>query len=181
MRKVIVSVEVSLDSVLETPEDFIFDFIDDELTKRQHDLLFGADALLMGRVTYEGFVDYWPNHGDDEFGGRMNNLPKYVASRTLEGPLQWNATLLENVAEEIAALKAQPGQTLLQYGIGELTHTLMQHGLVDEFHLFVYPVVVGKGGRIFENMDKTTLKLLDTKRFPAGVIALRYQPDRKSE
>jgi dihydrofolate reductase len=129
----------------------------------------------MGRVTYEGFLEYWPTHGDDDFGNRMNSLPKFVASRTLKSPLQWNATLLKDVAEEVATLKQQPGQDILQYGIGELTRTLMQHHLIDEFRFLVYPVVMGSGERIFENIDKTSLKLIETRTFSSGVLALRYQ------
>lgn len=179
MRKLIVSIEISLDGVMQNPENWVFDYIgaDEELGKYSYDLMYEADALIMGRITYEGFLDYWPEHGEDEFGARMNSLPKYVASRTLSNPLQWNAALLKDVAAEVAALKQQDGKAILQYGIGELTHTLIEHGLVDEIRLLVYPVVVSKGERIFENVEKIPMKLLESKTFPSGVVSSKYQPE----
>jgi dihydrofolate reductase len=139
--------------------------------------LFHSDALLAWRVTYEGFAEVWPTRTGDDFSDRMNSLPKYVASRTLKEPLTWNASLMEgDVAKEVAKLKNQPGQDILQYGIGELTHTLIQGGLVDELRFLVFPVAVGSGGRIFETFEKTALKLLETKTFETGVVALHYQP-----
>ena len=109
-------------------------------------------------------------------------MPKYVASRTLKEPLAWNATLIKgDLAQEIGKLKQEPGQDLLQYGVGELTHTMLKHGLVDELRLLVFPFTFGKGPRVFENMDINTLKLLDTKTFSSGVIALHYQPLGRGE
>ena len=108
---------------------------------------------------------------------RINSMPKYVASRTLKEPLQWNATLINgDVAEEIRKLKQESGKSLLQYGVGELTHTMLEAGLVDEFRLLVFPFSFGAGPRIFEHMGVNTLKLLDTKTFSSGVVALHYQP-----
>jgi dihydrofolate reductase len=176
LRNVIISAEISLDAVLDDPQDFIFDFIDDELGKYQHDMLSAADALIMGRITYEGLSPWWMEHGDDEFGQQMNSLPKYVASRTLKAPLTWNATLMQDPVKEIRALKQRSGQNILQYGVGELSDTLLKAGLVDEICLLVYPVTIGKGERVFENIGKTTLKLLNSKTFDTGVIALTYQP-----
>lgn len=107
----------------------------------------------------------------------MNSLPKYVASRTLAGPLTWNATLIEgDVAAAIASLKEQPGQDILQYGCGELTHTLIRAGLVDEFRLLVYPVAVNEGRRLLDELTKTKLNLLSSQTFSTGVLALHYQP-----
>ena len=107
----------------------------------------------------------------------MNSLPKFVASTTLEEPLEWNATLLRgDLAEEIAKLKQQPGQDILIYGSGELVNTLMQHNLIDQLNLLVYPVVLGSGKRLFRERSTTTLRLVDTKTFSSGVVALIYQP-----
>jgi dihydrofolate reductase len=106
-------------------------------------------------------------------------MPKFVASRTQKGPLQWNATLIKgDTAEEIGKLKQQPGKSLLQYGVGPLTHTMLEHGLVDELRVLVYPFAFGEGPRIFDHMGVQTLKLLDTKTFSSGVVALHYQPQR---
>jgi dihydrofolate reductase len=104
-------------------------------------------------------------------------MPKHVASRSLKGPLAWKAALMEgDIAKEIAKLKEQPGRDLLQYGVGELTQMMLQHGLVDELRLIVFPFVFGRGSRAFENFETTGLKLLDTKTFSTGAIVLRYQP-----
>lgn len=178
MRKVVVSTMVTLDAVMENPHLWSFDYMNDELLGYARDQLFASDALVMGRVTYEGFAEAWSARaGADAFADRMNSLPKFVASRTLKQPLKWNATLLKrDVAGEVAKLKQQPGQDILQYGIGELTHTLLKQGLVDELRLLVYPVAVGSGRRILETIDKTGLKLLETRAFGSGVVALHYQP-----
>jgi dihydrofolate reductase len=176
MRKVIVQTQVSLDGVQENPHLFVFDYFSDEIMSYNKELLFRSDALLAGRVTYQGFAEVWPTRTGDDFAERINSLPKYVASRTLQEPLKWNASLLEDdVAGAVAKLKKQPGQAILQYGIGELTHTLIQQGLVDELRFLVFPVVIGSGQRIFETFDKTPLKLLETRTFETGVLALHYQ------
>ena len=103
-------------------------------------------------------------------------MPKYVASRTLKEPLQWNATLIKgNVAEEIAKLKQAPGKSLVQYGVGELTQTMLEHGLVDEFRILVFPFAFGEGPRIFEGMRVDSLKLVETKTFSSGAVLLSYE------
>ncbi|MCL4263353.1 MAG: dihydrofolate reductase family protein [Anaerolineae bacterium] len=179
MRKVIVSTMVTLDGVKENPHHWSFDYWSDEISQYAYTQLFAADALVMGRVTYEGFAEAWSARaGADEFADRMNSLPKYVASRTASRPLEWNASLIQGEAPAaIAQLKQQPGQDILQYGFGELTHAMIQHRLVDEIRLLVYPVAVGSGGRIFDGLEKTTLKLLETRHFNSGVVALHYQPN----
>jgi dihydrofolate reductase len=178
MRKIVVSTMISMNGVEQNPQNWTFDYANDEFLKYATDQLFASDALIMGRVTYEGFAPSWSARaGADAFADRINSLPKYVASRTLNGPLTWNSTLLKgDAAAEIAKIKQQPGQDILQYGVGELTHTLMQHGLVDELRFLVYPVVVGGGGHVFETFDKAALKLLETKTFSTGVVVLHYQP-----
>jgi dihydrofolate reductase len=179
MRKIIVEAEVSLDGIIDGGPDFwgqVFKYHSNDVTDYLMDLLFAPDALLMGRITYEGFAEIWPTR-EGKMADRINSMPKYVASRSLKEPLAWNATLIKgDVAQEIGKLKQEPGQDLLQYGVGELTHTMLRHGLVDELRLLVFPFTFGKGQRIFENMDIYTLKLLDTKTFSSGVIALHYQP-----
>jgi dihydrofolate reductase len=179
MRKIIISTMVSADSVLEDPQNWSFDYMKDELLNYVSDQLFTSDALIMGRVTYESFATAWSDRaGADAFADRINALPKYVASRTLKEPLTWNSNLLKgDIAEEVAKLKQEPGQDILQYGSGELTHTLLQHGLVDEYRLIIFPVMVGKGRRVFENVPLTRMKLLETKTFSSGVVASHYKPE----
>jgi dihydrofolate reductase len=176
MRKVIVSEYVSLDGVMEEPA-WTTPYWNDEIAKFKFDELFASDALLLGRVTYHGFAKAWPSMTDEEgFADRMNNLPKYVASRTLQ-EAEWNATLIKgNIADEVSELKQQPGQNLLVYGSGEFVHTLMQHNLIDELRLLVYPVVLGSGKRIFKEGSNSTLKLVETKSFSSGVVLLSCQP-----
>ena len=180
MRKVIVEAEVSLDGAMGGEyEDFwkrVFHFHSPDVVEYLDELLFMPDALLMGRNTYEFFAQVWPTRQGKD-ADRINAMPKYVASRTLKEPLQWNAALMKgDVAEEIAKLKAESGTSLLQYGVGPLTHTMLRAGLVDELRFLVFPFTFDKGPRISEQMGVTTLKLLDTKTFSSGVVAHRYQP-----
>lgn len=181
MRKIIVEAEVSIDGGMGGANaDFwkqLFPLHSADVTEYLNDLLFLPDALLMGRKTYEGFAMIWPTRTGKD-ADRINAMPKYVASRTLNEPLQWKATLIKgDVAEAIATLKKQPGKGLVQYGVGELTQTMLKAGLVDELRILVYPFAFGGDvPRLFEHMGVTTLKLLDTTTFSSGVVALRYQP-----
>ena len=157
-----------------------FHFHSADVTEYLNDLLFMPDALLMGQKTYAGFRSGLADQAREN-ADRINSMPKYVASRTLKEPLHWNATLIKgDVAEEIRKLKQEPGKSLLQYGVGELTHTMLEHGLVDEFRLLVFPFAFGEGPRIFEHMGVNTLKLLDTKTFSSGVVALHYEPQKSA-
>ena len=183
MRKIIVEAEVSVDGVMGGENaDFwqqVFPFHSADVKEYLNELLFMPDALLLGHRTYEFFAQVWPTR-EGKDADRINTIAKYVASRTLQEPLQWNATLLKgDAAEEIRKLKQGPGGSLLQYGIGELTQTMLEHGLVDELRIFMYPFAFGEGPRIFEHMGLHTLKLLETREFSSGAIALHYQPVNK--
>ena len=178
MRKIIVSSQVSMDMVIDNPQNFVFDYTNDEFMGYALEQLFESDALIMGRLTYEGFSVAWPAMaGQNEFAERMNSLPKYVASRTLKEPLTWNANLIKgDVTQEVKKLKEQNGKNILQYGSGELTRTLLEAGLIDEFRLMVFPVAMGAGQRPFVEIEKTPMKLLESKTFSSGVLILHYQP-----
>jgi len=182
MRKVIVSEFVTLDGVMESPDKWHFPYWSDEMGKYKFDELLASDALLLGRVTYEGFAAAWPSATDEEgFADRMNGLPKFVASTNLEEPLEWNnSTLIKgNVAEEVSKLKQQPGQDILIGGSADLVNALLQHDLIDEFRLMVHPVIVGSGKRLFGDGSGTKgLSLVDTKTLGSGVVVLTYQPAR---
>ncbi|WP_456833699.1 dihydrofolate reductase family protein [Deinococcus sp. UYEF24] len=145
----------------------------DGLLKR--DELFESGALLLGRVTYEGFVGYWPTAADTgAFGERMNSLPKFVATTTLN-TLEWNATPLKgDVVAAVKVLKEQEGGNLLTYGSGTFVQTLLRHGLVDELCLMIYPVVLGSGKRLFSDKDRLALHLASSRELGAGVILLTY-------
>jgi dihydrofolate reductase len=180
MRKIIVEAEVSLDGVMggDISEFWkhLFAFHSADIEAYLEELVFIPDALLMGQKTYASFAQIWPTR-TGKVADKINSMPKYVASRTEKGPLQWNAKLITgDVADGIKRLKQEPGKSLLQYGVGELTHTMLKHGLVDEFRIVMFPFAFGDGPRIFEKMGVATLKLLDTKTFTSGAVALRYQP-----
>ena len=182
MRRVIVEAEVSVDGVsdAENPAFWaqVFQHHSADVAEYLKNLLFTPDALLIGRKTYQGFAQVWPTRTGEE-ADRINQMPKHVASRSLKEPLAWNATLMKgDVATAIRKLKHEPGRALVQYGVGELTQTMLQHGLVDEVRLIVFPFVFGRGPRVFEHFDALTMKLADTTTFSSGAIALHYEPNR---
>jgi dihydrofolate reductase len=183
LRKVVASEIVSLDSVVESPEEWHFPYFNDEMAEAIGEAMAASDAMLLGRVTYEGFAAFWPaqegGEDDQEIAEYMNNTPKFVASKTLEEPLEWNNSTLikEDVAEEIAKLKQQPGKDISITGSPTLVRSLLQDGLLDELRLMVHPIVVGSGKRLFEEgSDQKALELVDSKRFSTGVLYLTYQP-----
>ncbi len=184
MRKVIVSEFVSLDGIMEDPggaENYkhggwTMPYWNEESAKFKTEELFASDALLLGRVTYQGFAKAWPSVTDEAgFADRMNGLPKYVASTTLR-ELEWNnSRLLQgDVAAEIARLKQQPGQDILVAGSATLVDTLQRHDLVDEYRLLIYPIVLGEGKRLFRAGSDQKLNLVESKAFRSGVVALTY-------
>jgi dihydrofolate reductase len=183
MRKVIASEFVSLDGVIENPV-WTFRFTGEEQQRFKYDELSAADALLLGRVTYEGFAGAWPHMTEQagEYADMMNGYPKYVVSTTLEEPLGWNnSTLIKgDVAEEVSELKRQPGGDILVFGSGSLVNELMRLGFIDEYRLMVFPVVLGSGKRLFGNgMEETVLELVGTDTFSTGVVVLTYRPAEK--
>jgi dihydrofolate reductase len=182
MRKVVAAEYISVDGVMENPA-WTGEFFNDELAKAQYDLLFASDALLLGRVTYQGFAAAWPTmEGTGDFGERMNSMPKYVATRTLD-TAEWNATLIKgDVADAVAELKQQPGQNLLIYGSADLVNTLMEHDLIDEYRLMLHPVVVGSGKRLFnDGHDTKKFRLVEMEQTGTGVLILTYALAQKEE
>jgi dihydrofolate reductase len=178
MRKLVESTFVALDGVISDPQVWGMPYWDEEHNQYARRLLFSADALLLGRKTYEGFAQAWQERaGSGDYADRFNELPKYVASRTLPaGEADWNATVLEgDVAEPVAALKEQPGENILKYGTGEFSQTLLEHKLVDEYHFWFFPEVVGTGERLFDGFT-ASLELQDTTRFASGIVVLTYGP-----
>ena len=140
-----------------------------------------ADAMVLGRKTYEGLAEVWPQLADDTalgmFADRMNDMPKYVASRTLREPLEWNATLLEDgLAKSVSALKDRHDRTLAAVGAGELTHALISLDLVDEFWFWVSPSLWPAGPRIFDGVGPVRLELIGATTFGSGVVRLAYRP-----
>ena len=182
MRRVVVTEFMTLDGVMEAPEKWSFPFWNEEAAKFKSDELFASDALLLGRVTYQGFAAAWPSRTDETgFADRMNSLPKYVVSTTLT-QVGWNNSRLipGNVAAEVSGLKQQPGRDILVFGSRTLVHALMHHALVDEYRLLVYPLVLGSGKRLFPRKSTATLTLAESKTFGTGVVALVYHPAAKA-
>jgi dihydrofolate reductase len=186
MSKVVVSQFVSLDGVMEDPAgnegsglgpwSFRFDRGPDG-DRFKLDEVMASEALLLGRTTYQGFAEAWPSREGD-FADKFNSMPKYVVSTTLDEAEWNNSTLIkDNVAEEVSKLKQQPGGDVLVNGSIRLVQTLMEHDLVDEYRLMVFPVVLGRGRRLFgDGSPTTTLQLADAKPVgPAGVLVLTYQ------
>ena len=178
MRKLVVTEFLSLDGVMEAPM-WTFKYWNDEIANFKGEESNSSDALLLGRVTYEGFAQAWP-HSKDEGADYFNNVRKYVVSTTLDRA-DWNNSVIikDNVVEEIRKLKQGDGQNITVHGSGNLIQTLMRHDLIDEYRLLVYPLVLGKGQRLFEDENPVNLKLVDSKVVSSGVLALIYEPERK--
>ncbi len=190
MRKVVVSTYVTLDGVIEDPggtgefehAGWSIPFFNDEAEKYANDQLFASDALLLGRQTYLEFAAAWPTQAwvesEGDFATRMNTLPKYVVSTTLEEPLEWNNSRLlkGDPAEEVSKLKQQAGQDILMYSSATLMDTLMSHGLIDEYRIWIHPLVLGSGKRLFKAGAAAKLKLVDSTSLKSGVAVLTYTP-----
>ncbi len=173
MRKVIVSEFVSLDGVAESPA-WTFQFGSEEQEQYKFAELFACDALLLGRVTYQGFAAAWPSmQGTGAYGERINRMPRYVAS-TMLTQTEWNARLITcDLAEAVSRLKHEGGQDLLVFGSCELVYTLTHLDLIDEYRLMVFPIVLGSGKRLFrDGGEKKTLKLVESKTFASGIVVL---------
>jgi len=180
VRKVVAVELVSLDGVMETPEEWAFAYSNDEMEQANVSGMAASDALLLGRVTYEHLAAFWPHQpGGTPIVDYINSVPKLVVSATLEEPLEWNnSTLIKgNVAEEIAKLKRQPGKDITILGSATLVRSLLADDLLDELRLMVHPVILGGGKRLFEErVDREALKLVDLRIFATGVVYLTYRP-----
>ncbi len=186
MGKIVVSEFVSLDGVMEDPggaEGFkyggwTFPFGSPEQEQFKAEELIKADALLLGRRTYEGFAAAWPTmEGTGAYGEKMNSMPKYVVSTTLSEP-SWNATVLRgDLAEELPRLKQRINQDILIFGSNQLVHSLIERNLIDEYRVMVFPVMLGAGKCIYpEGGEKKTLRLVESTPFSSGVTVLTYEP-----
>jgi dihydrofolate reductase len=186
MGRIVVTEFASLDGVMEAPgggEDFEHGGWSFEIARGEEgdkfklDETLASEALLLGRVTYEGFAEAWPTR-TDEFADKFNSMPKYVVSSTLENPEWNNSTVLKgDVVDAVSKLKGEVDGDIVVHGSAQLVHTLIDNDLVDELRLMVFPVVLGKGKRVFgETSDKKSLKLSDSKTVGDGVAILVYEP-----
>lgn len=191
MRKLILQIDVSLDGYT-AAADGATDWIhaDDDMNRDASDLLDTADTILLGRVAYQAFVQYWPFADTtaptllSRITGQINRADKIVFSRTLE-QVEWgewnNARLVsDNIAESIAAVKAQPGKNLLLYAGAGIISSIMRLGLIDEYRLRIHPVALGAGKPLFQNLeDRLGLEFIQAKPYKNGVLLLVYQPAAK--
>jgi dihydrofolate reductase len=180
MRKLIAFELMSLDGVVESPDEWAFSNSDEEMEKANEAEMAASDALLLGRATYEGFASFWPfQPGGTQMVDYINSVRKYVVSTTLEEPLGWtNSSLVKgDIAEVVTRLKEQPGKNITATGSITLVRWLIRAGLLDELQLMVYPVALSSGRRLFEDGgDRIVLKLVDSTTFGSGVVSLTYRP-----
>jgi len=191
MRKIVVTEFISMDGVFEDPggsEDFKYGgwsmkFNSDENMKYKFDELMRADALLLGRVTYQGFAQAWPKMEEStgEFGKKMNEMPKYVVSDTLSKLYWQNSQFIKGaLVDEIKRLKKMPGKDILVAGSGQLVRFLLDNNLVDKLCLMVYPIVLGSGESLLTGAELKSFELSNLKKFPGGTVVLEYTPVKKS-
>ena len=190
MRKVIVTMWVTLDGFIAGPNNEMdWVLVDEAVGNYEYDLMSAADTLLLGRVTYQSFAGAWPyvpenpsaSEGEKEYARLLNAMRKIVFSRTLE-KAEWNNSSLakEVLPEEIEKMKQEPGKDIVIYGSASIVQALTNLGLIDEYQLLVHPVVLGSGKSLFKNIkDRHNLKLIKTRVFDSGVVALYYQPIQK--
>jgi dihydrofolate reductase len=180
MRKVVASLLLSLDGVMEAPEKWNAPYFNDEMGAVIGEAIANTDAFLLGRRTYEEWAAFWPTQSPEELpmAEAINTLPKYVASTTLKKVDWQNSTLLNgDVAEEVSRLKRQPGKDISISGSATLVRSLIREGLVDELRLMIHPVVLGSGRRLFDNgIGETPLELVESQTFSTGVLNLTYRP-----
>jgi dihydrofolate reductase len=181
VRRVVALELVSVDGVMEAPEEWAFRYSNEEMEEANAAGMAASDAMLLGRVTYEGLAAFWPNQpSGTPMVDYINSVRKYVVSGTLEEPLGWNNSALieaDGFAEGVAGLKRQPGKDISIIGSGELVRSLLEQGLLDELRLMVHPVILGGGKRLFEDEgERVDLELLDSRTFATGVLYLTYRP-----
>jgi dihydrofolate reductase len=183
MRKIIASVNMSLDGVIEHQEQWHFQYFGEDAGTYAREQLFASDALLMGRRTYDGFAEAWPGMEEQtgDFGVRMNSLPHYVVSDSIE-KAEWGASTIIRRADlvaEVTKLKEQEGQNILMYGYGPVAHALLRAGLLDEVRVWLHPILAGHGGQqdLFHR-DGAIVPLdhVDTTRLSTGINIMTFRP-----
>jgi len=176
MGKLIATTQATLDGVIDPVGEWVQ--ADGDHGTYSFERQAKSSGLVLGRKTYEGLAQYWPNQSGD-WADMVNQLPKYVGSTTLSGPLKWNATLLEGDLEEsIPRLKREASGDLFMHGSGEFAHALAEKGLVDEYEIYLNPLVWGKGNlHVLGDRGTIRMELADVKRFDSGVVLLTYRPN----
>ncbi|MER5646845.1 dihydrofolate reductase family protein [Streptosporangium sp. NPDC002524] len=178
MRKIIAMTNTTLDGFIDNPHLWSMQYVNEEVQAYVMNLTLGSDTLLLGRVTYVGMAQAWPGRSNP-YADHVNGLTKYVVSSTLEKAEWENSTIVhgDDLVATVTELKKRPGGDIMIWGCGQLTDTLMEHGLLDEYRLLVSPVILGQGQRLFRGENVTaTLELVDNTTFGSGLIALAYRP-----
>jgi dihydrofolate reductase len=180
VRKIVAGTFLSLDGVMEAPDKWHFPYFDEAMGEAVGAQMAEADAMLLGRVTWQEFASYWPHHPEAEGAAFMNPVQKYVVSTTLDTVDAWqNSTLIDgtNFVAEIQRLKHSPGKQITVTGSAKLVQSLLREHLLDELRLLVHPIVVGGGKRLLEGeTGQHPLQLVDSQTFATGVLNLTYQP-----
>ena len=183
MRKIINSTYISLDGVIERPQDW--PSVGERGTKgndMQAELALSCDALIMGRRTYEGFAPVWPTRSGDPVSDHINAMPKYVVSTTLRDPEWTNTHVIDSdVVGEIARLKESSGKDIVQYGYRPLSRLLLEHGMLDELRLWIHPLILGSGSPsdlLFGESPAVGFQLTDVTTLSNGIVILSYQTER---
>ncbi|HEX6682566.1 MAG TPA: dihydrofolate reductase family protein [Candidatus Limnocylindrales bacterium] len=179
MRKVIASTYTTLDGYIDNPHVWSMQHNSPDAMEYALKLTLGCDALLLGRVTYEGMAQAWPGMGGNPYADHVNTIAKYAVSATLDKPADWsNSTIIPggDLISEVTKLKSQPGNDILTWGCGRLTDDLAKHGLLDEYRIWIYPVIKGEGEPLFRPDSVTPVQLTDTTTFASGVVVLTYRP-----
>jgi dihydrofolate reductase len=182
MQKLILYEYLTVDGIAESPEKWQFPYYSQDVAEFNVSRILTADYLLLGRKTYDIFAAFWPLQRNNEFGiaDKFNAVPKFVVSSTLRETTWANTTIIRDAVQEIGELKRRPGSHIAVPGSIELARFLIAHGLVDEIHLLVHPIIVGSGKRLFGSDNRTKpMKLLDSRTFSSGVVFLSYRPDNQ--
>ncbi|WP_285707661.1 dihydrofolate reductase family protein [Microtetraspora sp. NBRC 16547] len=179
MRKIIASTYSTLDGFIDNPHLWSMQYNSEDALAYAFTLTTGCDALLLGRVTYEGMAQAWPNMGGNPYADHVNAITKYVVASQPVDTSAWDPTIVipgEDLAAQVAKIKEQDGEDILIWGCGRLTDALMEHGLLDEHRIWIYPVIRGAGQRLFREGTEATLELVDSTTFDSGVVVLTYRP-----
>ena len=181
-RRILAGLFMTLDGSVHEPGEWSFPYFNEQVGEVISANMQASDDMLLGRRTYEAWADYWPNKtaDDDPFADYINNVQKYVVSRTLQEPLTWKGTELLTGLDQVAKLKDQPGKDIAMSGSITLVGSLLREGLLDELSLLVSPVVLGKGKRLYEDAaNPVGLQLIESRTLDNGVLALRYERAEK--
>ncbi|MDG4822556.1 dihydrofolate reductase family protein [Asanoa sp. WMMD1127] len=179
MRRIIASTYATLDGYIDNPHLWSMEYNSPDALQYALDLALGADALLLGRVTYEGMAQAWPTMGGNPYGDHVNSIEKYAVSSTMDAPADWNNSFVipgDRLVESVTELKNRPGKDILVWGHGRLTDDLAAHGLLDEHRIWICPVLKGSGEPLFRPESVTPLAHADTTTFGSGVVVLSYRP-----